>query len=114
VIIHLEGLPEITAEGYPLVMKTVIRRAAHSQDISVTWVRIWGHHKKMVCDISDRAYYIIDGEGEFQVGDEEPGKVHAGDMVFIPKAVPYVFDGHMTYLVMNGPAFLSGSDQELE
>jgi hypothetical protein len=123
VIIHLEGLPEITAEGYPLVLKTVIHRdlpcacpaqGAHSPDISVTWVKIWGHHKKMVCDISDRAYYIIDGEGEFQVGDEEPGKVQAGDMVFIPKAVPYVFDGHMTYLVMNGPAFLPGSDQELE
>jgi mannose-6-phosphate isomerase-like protein (cupin superfamily) len=113
-IVRLEDLPEITAEGYPLVMKTVINREAHSQEISVTWVKIWGHHKKMVCHASDRAYYIIDGEGEFQVGDGEPEVVAAGDFVFVPRSVPYVFDGHMTYLVMNGPAFLPGSDVELE
>lgn len=113
-IIRLQDLPEITAEGYPLVMKTVIHRQAHTPDISVTWVKIWGHHKKMVCDVSDRVYYIIDGEGEFQVGDGETEVVAAGDFVYVPRSVPYVFDGHMTYLVMNGPAFLPGSDVELE
>jgi mannose-6-phosphate isomerase-like protein (cupin superfamily) len=113
-LIRLEDVPEVSEEGYPLVLKTVINRDEHSKDISVTWVKIWGHHKKMVCDISDRPYYIIEGEGEFQVGDDEPFKVTAGDFVYIPRGVPYVFDGHMTYLVMNGPAFLSGSDQELE
>ncbi len=113
-LIRLEDLPEIRQEGYPLVMKTAVNRAQHSQNISVTWVKIWGHHKKMVCDLSDRVYYIIDGDGEFQVGDGNPFKVRAGDLVFIPRSVPYQFDGHMTYLVMNGPAFLPGSDQELE
>lgn len=113
-LIRLDEIPEIREEGYPLVMKTAVNRAQHSPDISVTWVKIWGHHKKMVCDLSDRVYYIIEGEGEFQVGDGEPFQVRAGDLVFIPRSVPYVFDGHMTYLVMNGPAFLPGSDQELE
>jgi mannose-6-phosphate isomerase-like protein (cupin superfamily) len=95
-------------------MKKIFYRGEHSSDISVTWVKIWGHHKKMVCHTSDRAYYIIEGEGEFQVGDEPPGQVHSGDFVFIPRSVPYVFDGQMTYLVMNGPAFTPGSDVELE
>ncbi len=113
-LIHLGDVPEFSEEGYPLVMKTAINRQTHSKDISVTWVRIWGHHKKMKCDASDRAYYIIDGEGSFRVGDDEPGEVGAGDLVFIPRGVPYVFDGHMTYLVMNGPAFLPGSDIVLE
>ena len=114
-IIKAKDLPEITAEGNPLVMKKVIHRAQHGEGISVTWVKIWGHHQKMVCDISDRAYYIIDGEGEFQVGDDgEWGQVTTGDYVFIPRGVPYVFEGHMAYLVMNGPAFLPGSDQVLE
>ncbi|MFZ5916470.1 MAG: cupin domain-containing protein [Chloroflexota bacterium] len=113
-IVRLQDLPEITAEAYPLVMKTVINRQVHTKDISVTWVKIWGHHKRMVCDASDRVYYIIDGQGEFQVGDDEPEPVVAGDFVYVPRSVPYVFDGHMTYLVMNGPAFLPGSDQELE
>ncbi len=112
--IRLEELAEIREEGYPLVMKTVINRQDHSEELSVTWVKIWGHHKKMVCDVSDRAYYIIEGEGEFQVGDDEPYDVQATDFVFIPKGVPYVFDGNMSYLVMNGPAFVPGSDQELE
>jgi mannose-6-phosphate isomerase-like protein (cupin superfamily) len=114
-IIKTKDLADITEEGYPLVMKKVIHRDQHSQDISVTWVKIWGHHKKMVCDISDRAYYIIEGDGKFQVGDDaEWGQVTAGDFVFVPRGVPYVFDGDMTYLVMNGPAFLPGSDVELE
>jgi len=113
-IIRLKDVPEIKGKTSPLVMKQVIHRDEHSQDISVTWVRIWGHHKRMVCDISDRPYYIIEGEGEFQVGDDEPVKVTGGDFVFIPKGVPYEFSGHMTYLVMNGPAFLPGSDQVLE
>lgn len=114
-IIKPDQLPEIREEGYPLVMKQAISRAIHGEGISVTWVEIWGHHKKMSCDLSDRAYYIISGEGRFQVGDEaEWGAVSGGDFVFIPKGVPYVFEGHMTYLVMNGPAFLPGSDQVLE
>ena len=95
-------------------MKKVVEREQHSDAISVTWVRIWGHHKKMVCDDSDRVYYIIEGQGEFQVGEDPPGRVATGDFVFIPGGVPYVFDGDMKYLVMNGPAFLPGSDRELE
>jgi mannose-6-phosphate isomerase-like protein (cupin superfamily) len=113
-IIKKDSVPDITEEGYPLVMKKVFFRGQHSDDISITWVKLWGHHKKMVCHASDRAYYIIDGEGEFQVGDDPPGQVSGGDFVFIARGVPYVFEGHMTYLVMNGPAFTPGSDVELE
>jgi mannose-6-phosphate isomerase-like protein (cupin superfamily) len=113
-LIRLEDLPEIREEGYPLVMKSIINRADHGPDISVTWVKIWGHHQRMGCDISDRPYYIIEGEGVFQLGDGEPFAVSAGDSVFIPRGVPYEFSGHMTYLVMNGPAFLPGSDQVID
>lgn len=113
-IIKIDEIAEITEAGNPLVMKPVITRAEHSTDISVTWVRLWGHHKKLVCDVSDRVYFIVTGEAEFQVGDDEPAAVAAGDFVFIPKGVPYVFDGDITYLVMNGPAFVSGSDTFLE
>jgi mannose-6-phosphate isomerase-like protein (cupin superfamily) len=113
-IIHPTDLPDIVEAGYPLRMKRVIRREDHTPDISVTWVEIWGHHKRMVCDESDRVYYIVDGSGTFQVGEDPTGDVQAGDFVFIPRGVPYVFDGTMTYLVMNGPAFRPGSDRELE
>jgi mannose-6-phosphate isomerase-like protein (cupin superfamily) len=113
-IIKAKDVPEITEAGYPLVMKKIFYRGQHSDNLSITWVKLWGHHKKMVCHASDRAYYIIEGEGQFQVGDDPPGRVSGGDFVFIPRGVPYVFDGHITYLVMNGPAFTPGSDVELE
>ena len=109
--IRLETLPEIRQESFPLVMKTVITRAENTPDISVTWVRLWGHHKRMVCDRSDRPYYIIQGDGTFQIGNDQPFKVTAGEFVYIPRGVPYEFCGNMTYLVMNGPAFLPGSDR---
>jgi mannose-6-phosphate isomerase-like protein (cupin superfamily) len=112
--IRLQDLDEIREEGYPLVMKTVVNRSEHSKDISITWVEIWGHHQRMVCDVSDRPYYIIEGEGVFQLADGEPFEVTAGDFVYIPRGVPYEFSGDMTYLVMNGPAFVPGSDQVID
>jgi mannose-6-phosphate isomerase-like protein (cupin superfamily) len=95
-------------------MKKIFYRGKHSDDISLTWVKLWGHHKKMVCHVSDRAYYIIEGSAVFQVGDDAPGTAAAGDFVFVPRGAPYVFDGDITYVVMNGPAFTPGSDVELE
>jgi mannose-6-phosphate isomerase-like protein (cupin superfamily) len=113
-LIRTEDLPEIREEGYPLVMKTVINRTEHSKDVSITWVKIWGHHQRMACDVSDRPYYIIEGAGVFQLGEDQPFEVHVGDFVYIPRGVPYEYTGHMTLLVMNGPAFLPGSDQVIE
>jgi mannose-6-phosphate isomerase-like protein (cupin superfamily) len=113
-IVHLADVPDTLSEANPLVMKAAITRAAHSQLISATWVRINGHHGRMVCNVSDRLYYIISGQGRFDIDGEEPGDVGPGDFVLIPSGVPYVFDGEMDYLVMNGPAFVPGSDERLE
>ena len=113
-IIKTKDLPELDGERNPLVMKKVIQREDQSEDISITWVKIWGYHKKLVCHVSDRAYYIIEGTGEFNVEGYPTGMVNKGDHVFIPKGVPYDFEGHMTYLVINSPAFQVGSDVYLE
>jgi mannose-6-phosphate isomerase-like protein (cupin superfamily) len=113
-IIHCAELPEMPQEGRPLVLKRVINAEEHTANLSLTWVRIWGHHERVVNAVCDRAYYVIAGAGRFQVGDGaaiEP--VSAGDAVFIPAGTPYEFEGRMTYLVANGPAFIAGSDQVL-
>jgi mannose-6-phosphate isomerase-like protein (cupin superfamily) len=68
----------------------------------------------MTCEVSDRVYYLLGGRGEFQVGEEEPKAVAEGDLVFVPKGVPYSFSGHMRYLVINVPAFVPGSDITIE
>src|SRR5690554_3660456 len=103
-IIRPTDVEEDRSERSPLVMKRIINRDEHSEHVSVTWVKLDGYHQKLVSDLCDRVYYIIEGDGEFQVGDDAPGKVTTGDFVFIPKGVPYVFDGQLTYLVINGPA----------
>jgi mannose-6-phosphate isomerase-like protein (cupin superfamily) len=112
-IIRMEDVPDILQPPRPLRMKKVINQSL-SEHISLTWVNIWGRHEKVVCDRSDRVYYIISGSAEFQVGDDASERVGPGDVVFIPRGVPYVFEGHMTYVVMNGPGFVEGSDRVVE
>ena len=109
---------EVTLESQPersLVLRRLINRDDHTEALSVTWVSIAGHHDRIVNRESDRVYYVIEGAGRFQVGDDgaiEP--VQAGDTVLIPRGTPYEFDGEMRYLVINGPAFRSGADTVLE
>ena len=96
----------------PLVLKRIINQS-HTDRISLTWVSLYGRHEKVVNDISDRVYYIIDGEADFDVNGET-GSVTGGDVVLIPKGVPYVFEGHMTYVVMNSPSYVPDSDRVVE
>jgi mannose-6-phosphate isomerase-like protein (cupin superfamily) len=110
-IIRPNDLPETLQEPRPLALKRVINIDEHTDQISVTWARLWGHHDRVVNQISDRVYYIIEGSARFQVGDNTPiESVTAGDFVFIPKDVPYEFEGEMRYIVMNGPAYRTASD----
>lgn len=84
--------------------------AIQSDSLSVTWIRLWGRLKRMVCHETDRAMYIVDGDAIVQLGREEPVWVQAGDFVYIPKGTPYGANGTMTYLVINTPAYREGSD----
>ena len=113
-IIRADDIPETLQTPRPLSLKRFINVEEHTPQISMTWVHIWGHHDRIVNDICDRAYYILEGEGTFQVGDDTPMEaVTAGDVVYIAHGVPYEFEGHMRYIVMNGPAFTAGSDEVL-
>jgi mannose-6-phosphate isomerase-like protein (cupin superfamily) len=112
-IIHPADVPEQPQEPRPLVLKRVINVEEHTPRISVTWVRLFGHHDRVVNPECDRVYYVISGSARFQVGEDAVEAVAAGDFVFIPHAVPYEFEGEMEYIVMNGPAFTAGSDEVL-
>ena len=114
-LIRTDRLPDIEVPDNDLVMKHVIDRDRHSRDLSVTWVRIDGRHKRLASTTGDRVYYVIEGEGRFQVGDDAPWvTAGAGDVVFIPRDVPYELEGRLSYLVINGPAFGPGSDRYVE
>jgi mannose-6-phosphate isomerase-like protein (cupin superfamily) len=113
-VIHSDEVPQEAQPERSMVLRRVINADRHSAAISVTWVRITGHHDRVVNQDCDRVYYVIEGAGRFQVGDGAPVEaVAGGDFVFIPRGTPYEFDGNMLYLVMNGPAFRAGSDAVL-
>jgi mannose-6-phosphate isomerase-like protein (cupin superfamily) len=95
----------------PVWTKALLTREAHTEAISITQVRMAGRCcQQMTCDLSDRVYYLLSGQGEFQVGQTPHEVVREGDLVYIRKGEPYSFSGNMTYLVINVPAFVPGSD----
>lgn len=98
----------------PLSFRRIVRRDRHGSGISMTWIRLKGRHRRIVCHESDRVYYILAGSADFRLGDSPPEKTVAGDSVFIPRGTPYDFTGEIDYLVMNGPAFLPDSDIYLD
>jgi mannose-6-phosphate isomerase-like protein (cupin superfamily) len=93
-----------------LRMKRLVNTTAHGPDLSVSWVEIWGNHRKMRTDRSTRVYYLLSGSATFQVGDGEPFEVAAGDAVVISRGTPYELTGNLTYLVINGPGYVKGDD----
>lgn len=93
-----------------VAIRKLVSAAAHGPDISVTWVELSGRHRRLRTDRSTRVYYVLDGSASFQLGDEPAFGIEAGDTVVVPRGVPYEFSGEMTYLVMNGPAFVDGDD----
>lgn len=95
----------------PVWTKALLTRQDHTEELSVTWVRMEGRCcQRMTCQLSARVYVLLSGQGEFQVGQSPSEAVSEGDLVYIPKGEPYSFSGDMTYLVINVPAFVPGSD----
>ena len=97
-----------------LTYKRFVRRDRHGPGLSLTWISLRGRHRRLVCHESDRVYYILAGSGSFALGDAPSAQAQVGDCVFIPRGMPYAFEGDIDYLVMNGPAFRPGSDEYLE
>ena len=121
-VIRLADVPE-TAQLGPgrdtIVMKKVIgsrerdpafEMPQETPSLSITHVRIWGHLQRSSNDETDRAMFIVDGDGVAQVGDGPARGFGPGDFILIPKGVPYECDGNFTYLVINSPAYREGSD----
>jgi mannose-6-phosphate isomerase-like protein (cupin superfamily) len=113
-IIRTRDLLEERQDENALVLRRIVRADQHGPNLSVSWARIAGRHRRIVNPDCDRAYYVIEGSARFQVGDGAPvEEAGAGDCVFVPRGTPYEFEGEMTYLVINGPAFTPGSDRVL-
>lgn len=113
-IIRLADQPDVTEDLNPLVMRQLLDAETHGPGLSMTWVQLWGSHVRLRTGASERIYVIVAGTATFQLGDEPSDDVVAGDVVRIPRGVPYEFSGYCTYLVMNTPAFRDGDDVVLD
>jgi mannose-6-phosphate isomerase-like protein (cupin superfamily) len=101
-----DDVPEVSAPEDAVAMRALVRGG----DVSVTWVRLDGRHRRLRTDRSTRVYYVLDGRATFVLGDDPPFELGKDDAVVVPRGVPYEFWGEMTYLVVNGPAFADGDD----
>jgi mannose-6-phosphate isomerase-like protein (cupin superfamily) len=108
-LIRRDDAPEIDAPEDAVAMRKLVT-AAHEAGMSVTWVRLDGRHRRLRTDRSARVYYVLDGSATFVLGDGPELEAGPGDVVVVPRGVPYEFRGEMTYLAMNAPAFVEGDD----
>jgi mannose-6-phosphate isomerase-like protein (cupin superfamily) len=71
-----------------------------------------GHHPALINHISDRAYFILSGEVDIQVGDQtHHAELH--DMVLVPADTPHGIDGEGEYLIITSPPFDPGNEHVL-
>ena len=83
-VIRLEDVPEIAEIGPDqdtLVMKKAIGSKEsdpafampdETPSLSITYVKIWGRLQQITCEETDRAMFIVDGDGIARVGDDPP------------------------------------------
>jgi mannose-6-phosphate isomerase-like protein (cupin superfamily) len=97
-----------------LALWPLLRHGDTEADLSITRVRLDGHHRRLRTDTSARVYFVIEGGGTMTIGDDAPSPVADGDVVVVPRGMAYHLDGPLTYLVLNTPAFREGDDVYLE
>src|SRR5262249_22257871 len=112
-LIRRAQVPEVAEPENALMLRELVGSEATSGDVSATWVRLSGRHRRLRSVRSTRIYYVLTGSARFAVGDEESVEAHAGDAVVIPRGAAYEIEGNLTYLVVNGPGFVVGDDQYL-
>lgn len=67
--------------------------------------------KKIFNERSQKAYYILGGEGEISVGDEIH-EVNKGEFVFVPEKTEHSLEGSFRALIVTSPPF-DPEDEEL-
>jgi mannose-6-phosphate isomerase-like protein (cupin superfamily) len=108
-----ETTPLVGEPSNDLVLRALVRAGDAGADVSATWVRIDGRHRRLRTDRSDRLYLVTAGAGSVTVGDSLH-EVTAADVVLVPRGMPYHLEGAMTYVVVNIPGFREGDDVYLE
>lgn len=75
---------------------------------SAIYFEIKTHHGKCMSKKSDRIYYIVDGQGEYEI-DGKTIRVKKSDVIIVPKNTPYDYkaikDTLLRVFLVHIPAF---------
>ncbi len=80
------------------------------------YFEVTGRHGKIKTSLSDRVYFVIEGQGEFII-DEQRHPVKDKDMIIIPKNTPYDYkavEGMLKLFLVHTPAFDPEHEHSLE
>src|SRR5579871_6346581 len=102
-IVGLDRASLVAEPSNAVWLQTLVTAAEHGPDISVTWVHIAGHHRRVRTRRSTRVYVLASGVLEIQIGDSPATAIPAGGVAVVPRNTPYELDGVATYLVINAP-----------
>jgi len=103
-----DDVPELAAPDDAVVMRPLVRSDRHGADVSLTWVRLDGRHRRLRTDRSTRVYYVLDGTAELTLGgtldqprEATPGewkskkinggttiRITQGDLIVVPRGTP--------------------------
>lgn len=72
-----------------------------------------GHHASHINHVSDRAYFVLSGELDIQVGEVTHHAV-AHDLILVPQDTPHSVDGEGEYLIITSPPFDPQNEEVLE
>lgn len=77
---------------------------------SLAIVTLNGAHPRTQNNVSDRAYFVVEGEADVEVGTKM-SHVQVGDAVYIPKDTAHSITGKVRYVVVNAPPFDPGNEK---
>ena len=79
-------------------------------ELSIALGTVAGIHPESRSSRSTRAYYITQGSGVVSVAGVQY-EVTAGDAVLIPCGAVHSIQGHLTYVLVNAPAYDPSQEQ---
>ena len=74
------------------------------ENLSAAIIEIDGTNKKIINRKGDAIYYILEGNGYFEINGIK-NAVEKGDLVFIPKGCEYFDSGKLKMICINSPRY---------
>jgi mannose-6-phosphate isomerase-like protein (cupin superfamily) len=86
------------------------------ENASAAYFELTGSHGEVKTTLSDRVYFVVEGEGEFEI-DGEKISVEKEEVVVVPKNTPYDYrakGGVLKLFLVHVPAFDPEYEVKLE